>query len=105
MPSVDVDKLYRRYGHMVFRPLSVDSLIGRKMRWDALQEVFAKVIKYAHRFDDNRSPVPWLMQIANRVCFDRYAKRKTRCSTIWRADCIGQSAESRTSGHRRRPVK
>ncbi len=75
MATLDVDQLYRRYGHILFRRCR--SLLRRdEDAMDAVQDVFAKVLKYSSKLDPMRSPLPWLLQIANRVCFDHYTKNR-----------------------------
>lgn len=67
---IDVEDWYRRYGHVLFRRCR--ALLGRPAEAeDAVQEVFVRVLRYGHRFWPGQKPLPWLFQIANRVCFDR----------------------------------
>jgi len=69
MPRLDVEDLYKRYGYLVFRRCAL-LLGGDDDARDAMQEVFMKAIKYGHAFKSGQKPVPWLLQIANRTCFD-----------------------------------
>jgi RNA polymerase sigma factor (sigma-70 family) len=66
----DVDDLYRRYGHVVFRRCR--AILGPKEEAeDAMQEVFIRALKYGRGFRRGKKPLPWLFTIATRVCFDR----------------------------------
>jgi RNA polymerase sigma-70 factor (ECF subfamily) len=42
---------------------------------DAAQEVFLRLYKYLHRFDDGRDFAPWLYRITVNVCRDAQRKR------------------------------
>ncbi|MFC1849021.1 RNA polymerase sigma factor [candidate division CSSED10-310 bacterium] len=78
MAKLDVEDLYRRYGFLVFKRCS--TLLGREDEArDAMQEVFMKALKYGYAFNVQKKPVPWLLQIANRICFDmlRHRRRET----------------------------
>jgi RNA polymerase sigma factor (sigma-70 family) len=70
MTRHDVDDLYRRYAHVIFRRCR--ALLGREEEaMDAMQEVFMRALKYGRGFRRGKKPLPWLFGIANRVCFDR----------------------------------
>ncbi|MBN2499004.1 MAG: sigma-70 family RNA polymerase sigma factor [Deltaproteobacteria bacterium] len=83
MPAgLDVEELYRRYGQVVFRRCRV--LLGKEdQAMDAMQDVFIRAIRYGRSFQAERRPLPWLFQIANRVCFDRRRRmqREPVCET------------------------
>jgi RNA polymerase sigma-70 factor (ECF subfamily) len=67
----DVEDLYKRYGHVVFRRCR--ALLGREEEaMDAMQEVFIRALKYGRGFRPGKKPLPWLFGIATRICFDRY---------------------------------
>jgi RNA polymerase sigma factor (sigma-70 family) len=71
---MDVEDLYRRYGHVLLRRCW--ALLGRREdALDALQETFARTLRYRWSFRDDRRPLPWLYQIATRVCFDLRRQR------------------------------
>jgi RNA polymerase sigma-70 factor (ECF subfamily) len=66
----DVEDLYRRYGHVIFRRCR--ALLGREEEAkDAMQEVFIRALKYGRSFRRDKKPLPWLFGIATRLCFDR----------------------------------
>lgn len=66
----DVEDLYRRYGHVIFRRCR--ALLGREEEAkDAMQEVFIRALKYGRGFRRGKKPLPWLFGIATRLCFDR----------------------------------
>lgn len=74
MGKPDVADLYMRYGYLVHRRCSY-LLHQEDEAMDAVHDVFIKVIKYSYSFKHRNNPVPWLLQIANRICFDMLRKR------------------------------
>ncbi len=81
----DVEDLYRRYGHVVFRRCR--ALLGQKEEAeDAMQEVFIRALKYGRGFRRGKEPLPWLLTIATRLCFDR---RRLRARNVGlKADAV-----------------
>lgn len=60
------------YGFDRIYALAARLLGDRAAAQDAIQEVFLKVYRSAHRIDPDRDPLPWLRQIAVNVCRDRW---------------------------------
>jgi len=69
----DVEELYRRYGHVVFRRCRA-LLRDEEEAMDAMQTVFIRALRYGGGFRAGRNPLPWLLTIATRVSFDRRRK-------------------------------
>jgi RNA polymerase sigma-70 factor (ECF subfamily) len=73
----DPDALYRRYAPLVFR--RARRLLGDdQAAWDAVQEVFLRVLRSSFRGDS--SPTTWLYRITTNHCFNliRDAARRAR---------------------------
>lgn len=63
--------LFERYFDRLYG--IVYRLVGdRSAAEDAIQDVFLRVHRAAHRLDPARDPGPWLMAIATNVCRDRW---------------------------------
>ena len=45
---------------------------------DAVQEVYLKIYRAAHRIDPNRSPTPWILTITTNVCRDIFRSASHR---------------------------
>ncbi len=70
--KIDVEQFYRKYGPMVFRRCK--SLLNDEDRaYDAMQEVFVKVLRKADSLDD-RAPSSLLYTIATNVCLNELRK-------------------------------
>lgn len=70
--KIDVEQFYRKYGPMVFRRCR--SLLNDEDRaYDAMQEVFVKVLRKADSLDD-RAPSSLLYTIATNVCLNELRK-------------------------------
>jgi len=63
---------------------------------DAAQEVFLRLYKYLHRFQDGREFPPWLYRVTVNVCHDAQ-RRRQRSSTLSLDDLVG-------SGEMREPA-
>ena len=71
----DVEDLYRRYGHVIFRRCR--ALLGREEEaMDAMQEVFIRALKYGRGFRRGKKPHPGLFGIAPPVSIDRRPLRQ-----------------------------
>lgn len=68
------EELFIRYQRQVMRTAS--RLLGNvEDAGDAVQEVFLRLHKYLHRFDEEREFSPWLYQVTVNVCREIAAKR------------------------------
>jgi RNA polymerase sigma-70 factor (ECF subfamily) len=68
--QAQVDELYRQFGPAIFRrclKLLRDSAEAE----DATQEVFVRVFRSLDRFTYGDSALPWIYQIATRLCLHR----------------------------------
>ena len=64
-----MDGLYERYGAVVYR--RARRLLGDEhAAWDAVQEVFVRVLKHARRFRREASPTTWLYRITTNYCLN-----------------------------------
>ena len=65
-----VEALYRQFGPAILRRC-LKFLRERAEAEDAMQEVFVNVCKSLDGFRYGESPLPWVYQIATRVCLNR----------------------------------
>jgi RNA polymerase sigma-70 factor (ECF subfamily) len=67
--SESVEELYQRYGPLVHR--RARTLLGDdQAAWDALQEVFVRVLRGGGQFRGEASPMTWLYRITTNYCFN-----------------------------------
>lgn len=64
-----MDGLYERYGAVVYRR-ALRLLGDEHAAWDAVQEVFVRVLKHARRFRREASPTTWLYRITTNYCLN-----------------------------------
>lgn len=80
MDESPIDGLYRSYGPGVLR--RARSLLGSEQAaWDALQEVFVRVLHNLDVFRGESSPMTWLYRITTNYCLNLLrdsARHKTR---------------------------
>jgi RNA polymerase sigma-70 factor (ECF subfamily) len=73
--TAQVAVLFERHHVGLFRYLL--GLTGnRALSEDLVQEVFVRVIKYAHSYDTGQAFVVWIYGIARHACFDSQNKRR-----------------------------
>lgn len=76
--SAAFTELYERYGQKMlsyfFRMLYKDKARAE----DQTQELFLKLVKEAHRFDQNKSFSTWLYSVAHNMCKNEYRKDEVR---------------------------
>jgi len=69
MVGESIEELYERYGAVVFRRARM--LLGdEQAAWDALQEVFVRVLRGGGAFRNQSSPMTWLYRITTNYCFN-----------------------------------
>lgn len=62
---------------------------------DAAQEVFLRLFKYLHRFDERRELAPWLYRVTVNVCRDMERKRRKAWSqTVDPVPPVARDAEA-----------
>ena len=82
MSSVEPDrqkvaKLFREYGPLVYRR-ALRLLNSEAEAEEALQDVFIRVLKAIHRFDDREQALNWLYRITTNHCLNALRGRKRR---------------------------
>ena len=80
MLNADIEALYGQYGHYLYERCK--RMLGNEDEaYDALQEVFVRVVKTRPSFDRNRSPLSWLNRVTTNLCLNRLRARKYRNHT------------------------
>lgn len=73
----ELEQLYQRYAPTVFR--RARTLLGRDAdAWDAVQEVFAKMVTEHERFRGESQPMTWLYRITTNLALNMLRSRKIR---------------------------
>ena len=74
--AIDIDEYYRQYGPMVVRRCRY-LLKDEDEAYDAMQDVFVKLIRSRDRLKDD-NPTALLLRIATNVCLNRIRSRKRK---------------------------
>jgi RNA polymerase sigma-70 factor (ECF subfamily) len=64
-----IGELYESHGPVVFRRAR-RLLASDEAAWDALQEIFMRVVRHAGRFRREASPTTWLYRITTNYCLN-----------------------------------
>ncbi len=73
----DVETLYKEHGHYVYQRCR--AMLGDEDEaYDALQEVFVKVIRARPSFDDDRPILAWVNRVTTNHCLNRIRARRYR---------------------------
>lgn len=87
MTQEEIQKLYEQYGTWIFnRAKSI--LRDEETAWEAVQDVFLKVIEVGSRFRGDSSPWTWLYRITTNHCLNIIRSRKS-----WQKALEGYSRE------------
>ncbi len=76
MDKEDVQKLYEQYGSWVFHR-ALGMLKNEEAAWEAVQDVFLKVLEVGSSFRGESSPWTWLYRITTNHCLNLLRSRKT----------------------------
>lgn len=80
MIHAEVEALYKAHGQYVYQRCR--ALLGDgDEAYDALQEVFVKVIRARPRFDDDRPILAWVNRVTTNHCLNRLRARRYRSHT------------------------
>jgi RNA polymerase sigma-70 factor (ECF subfamily) len=85
--------LYARYSKPVFGYFYRMLWKNRELANDFTQDLFTKVVLYAHQFDTKRPFKTWMYSMANNLCKNEYAKAEVRSKAVMEV----QTNESSTS--------
>lgn len=76
MTKEEIQKLYEQYGHWIFnRAKSI--LKDEETAWEAVQDVFMKVLEVGNSFRGESSPWTWLYRITTNHCLNLIRSRKS----------------------------
>lgn len=94
-----IEQLYRTYGHSVFRRCC--SLLGNEDEaYDALQEVFVKVLSAKPDLDGDKPIQHWLNRVTTNHCFNRLrARRYRRHLSLHEIDGVADSTQVQFMTH------
>lgn len=76
MDHEEVRSLYEQYGSWVFRR-ALGMLKNEEAAWEAVQEVFVKVLESGSSFRRESSPWTWLYRITTNHCLNLIRSQKT----------------------------
>ena len=77
MLDADIESLYVQYGHYLFTRCK-NVLGSEDEAYDALQEVFVRVVKNRPTLDPERPPLAWLNRVTTNICLNRIRARRYR---------------------------
>ena len=96
MPVIDVGRLYRSHGHIVLR--RARTLLGSEAdAQEALQEVFASLLRSPGAVHEAGSVVSWLYQATTHFCLNQLRNRRSSARLLEqrpRAEPAGPRAEA-----------
>ncbi|MBA3396426.1 MAG: sigma-70 family RNA polymerase sigma factor [Deltaproteobacteria bacterium] len=98
--GLDVDALYRTYGHSVLRRAR-QILASEEDASDVLQEIFAGLVARPSQFDGRSSPTTFLYAVTTHACLARLRDRRNRLRLIdeqvrpWASDIDPRTADGR----------
>jgi RNA polymerase sigma-70 factor (ECF subfamily) len=76
-PSLDIDRTYRRHGHLVLR--RARQVLGNDAEaHDVLQEVFLSLIDRPKQYQGRSALTTWLYSATTHLCWNKLRSRRTR---------------------------
>jgi RNA polymerase sigma-70 factor, ECF subfamily len=76
LDAATIDRLYRSHGHVVLRRARL--LLGNEAdAQEALQEVFASLLREPHKLRSAASAIPWLYRATTHLCLNQLRNRRT----------------------------
>jgi RNA polymerase sigma factor (sigma-70 family) len=99
IPRLDVEMLYRKYGHSVLRRAR-QILVSDDDAAEILQEVFASLVARPEQFDGRCAPSTYLYAATTHACLSRLRNRRNRHRLIdeqvrpWTTEVDPRSAEA-----------
>jgi RNA polymerase sigma-70 factor (ECF subfamily) len=77
MIDAQIEALYKSHGHIIYRRCC--ALLGNEDEaYDALQEVFVRILRSKPDFDDERPIMRWVFRVTTNLCFNRIRGRRFR---------------------------
>lgn len=99
MAEIDVETLYRKYGHSVLR--RARQILGREDEAEeVLQEMFTSFVARPHQFDGRSSPSTFLYAATTHACLSRLRDQRNRRRLLdeqvrpWSGDVDPRTAEA-----------
>lgn len=77
MAELDVEALYRKYGHSVLRRAR-QILLSEDEAREVLQELFADLLARPHQFDGHSAPSTFLYTATTHACLNRLRDQRNR---------------------------
>jgi RNA polymerase sigma factor (sigma-70 family) len=94
LDAATIEQLYRSHGHIVLR--RARALLGSEPdAQEALQEVFAALLRAPHSLRDVRSVVGWLYQSTTHFCLNLLRNQRTGTRLLEGAVPVASAASSR----------
>ncbi len=81
LSRADIQELYERYGHTVYRRCR-SLLRDEEEAYDAMQEVFVRLITHADQFRGEASPLTWLYRTSTNLCLNRIRDHHARARKL-----------------------
>ncbi len=78
----DVEKLYRKFGDMVYR-VGVLYLRNEQEAYDVVQDVFLKLLCHPRQFEDEEHEKAWFLRVAINRCKDQLKSRWHKRRVTW----------------------
>ncbi|HIA04755.1 MAG TPA: sigma-70 family RNA polymerase sigma factor [Myxococcales bacterium] len=77
MIDARIEALYKSHGHIIYRRC-LSLLNNEDEAFDALQEVFVRILRSNPDWDDERPIMAWVNRVTTNLCFNRIRARRYR---------------------------